>query len=79
MRERAAPAGTSFPLTSTSGGFPGEKKRSLIFADVLNIAASKAGVDMGAAAGAAAAAVPGAEEALFATGFAGEDIGTGRR
>src|SRR5580698_700518 len=71
---RAAPAGTSFPFTSTSGGFPGEKNRSLIFGEVLSIAASKAGVDMGAAAGAAAAAVRGAEEAVFATGFAGEDI-----
>jgi hypothetical protein len=53
---------------------PGEKKRSLIFADVRSIAASRAGVCMGAAAGAVAAAVRGAEEAVFATGFVGEDI-----
>jgi hypothetical protein len=53
---------------------PGEKKRSLIFGEVLSIAASKAGVDMGAAAGAAAAAVRGAEEAGFTAGFVGEDI-----
>ena len=74
VRARVAPAGASFPLVSTSGGFPGEKKRSLILGEVLSIAASKAGVDMGAAAGAAAAAVRGAEEAVFATGFVGEDI-----
>jgi hypothetical protein len=66
----------SFPLTSTSGGLPGEKKRSLIFAEVLSIAASKVGVEMGAAAGAAAAAVRGAEGA-FAAGLVGEDIDPG--
>src|ERR1700723_3018208 len=70
VSERAAPAGTSFPLISTSGGLPGEKKRSLIFAAVLSIAASRAGVDMGAAAGAAR----GAAGATVATGFVGEDI-----
>src|SRR5580698_7424885 len=81
VRARAAPAGASFPLISTSGGFPGEKKRSLIFAEVLSIAASRAGVDMGAAAGAAAAAVRGTEAvaAIFATGFVGEDIEAAQR
>src|ERR1700691_248481 len=74
VSERAAPAGTSFPLISTSGGLPGEKKRSLIFAEVLSIAASRAGVDMGAAAGAAAAAARGAAGGTVATGFVGEDI-----
>jgi len=74
VRARVAPAGVSFPLISTSGGLPGEKKRSLIFAEVLSIAASKVGVEMGAAAGAAAAAVRGAEEVGFAAGFVGEDI-----
>src|SRR5580658_9978066 len=74
VSERAAPAGTSFPLISTSGGLPGEKKRSLIFGEVLSIAANRAGVCMGAAAGAAAAAVRGAEEAGFVTGLVGEDI-----
>lgn len=74
VRERAAPAGTSFPLTSTSGGFPGEKKRSLIFGEVRSIAASRAGVEIGAGAGAAAAAVRGAEAGGFTTGFVGEDI-----
>src|ERR1700678_956017 len=79
VSDRAAPAGTSFPLISTSGGLPGEKKRSLIFGEVLSIAASRAGVDMGAAAGAAAAATRGAGEAAFANGFAGEDIEAVRR
>jgi hypothetical protein len=62
-------------LISTSGGFPGEKNKSLIFGEALSIAVSRAGVEIGAGAGATAAAVPGAEEAIFATGFAGEDIG----
>ena len=43
------------------GGFPGEKKRSLIFVELRNIPANKAGVEMGAGVGAgAAAAAPGA-------------------
>ena len=81
---RAAPAGASFPLISTRGGFPGEKKRSLIFAEVLSIAASSSGVDIGAAPGAAAVAAPGAaetgaaeagsEEVKFAGGFEVEDM-----
>lgn len=74
VSERAAPAGTNFPLISTSGGLPGEKNKSLIFGEALSIAASKAGVDMGAAAGAAAAAVRGAEEAAVASGLLGEDM-----
>ena len=56
VRGRDAPAGASFPLISTSGGFPGEKKRSLTFAEVFNIDTRSAGVENGAAAGAAAAA-----------------------
>jgi F0F1-type ATP synthase membrane subunit c/vacuolar-type H+-ATPase subunit K len=72
---RAAPAGASFPLISTSGGFPGEKKRSLIFGEVLSIAANSSGVENGAT---AAAAVPadarGAEGTTFGTTFVGEDI-----
>lgn len=74
VRARVAPAGVSFPLISTSGGLPGEKKRSLIFDEVLSMAASKVGVEMGAAAGAAAAAAREAEESGFAMGFVGEDI-----
>jgi len=74
VRARATPAGASFPLISTSGGFPGEKKRSLIFGEVLSIAASRAGMEIGAGAGAAAAAVPGEGEVMFATGFVREDI-----
>ena len=60
VRARAAPAGASFPLISTSGGLPGVKKRSLIFDDVLNIVARSAGVAIGATAGAAAVAATGA-------------------
>jgi hypothetical protein len=55
------------------GGFPGEKKRSLIFGDVLSIAASRSGVEIGAGAGAAAVALGVAEAAFGVTG--GEDIG----
>src|SRR5712664_1709644 len=73
VRARVAPAGASFPLISTSGGFPGEKNRSLIFGEVLSIAASNSGVDIGAAAGAAAAAARGAAT-TFGTTFVGEDI-----
>src|SRR6266404_2883361 len=42
------------------GGFPGEKNRSLIFVELRNIPANKAGAEMGAGvgAGAAAAAAP---------------------
>src|SRR5579862_2324218 len=67
------PVGASFPLTSTRGGFPGVKKRSLIFAEVLSIAASRAGVEIGAVAGAAAVAAP---EATLGATFAGDDIKT---
>ncbi len=38
------------------GGLPGEKNRSLIFADFRSIAASRAGVENGAGAGALAVA-----------------------
>jgi len=63
----------SFPLISTSGGFPGEKKRSLIFDEVLSIAVSRSGVEMGAAAGAAAVAVLEGEKTGFGR-LVGEDI-----
>src|ERR1700679_178126 len=53
---RDDPAGTSFPFTSTNGGLPGEKNRSLIFAEVFSIVAKSSGVEIGAGAGAAAAA-----------------------
>src|SRR5712671_6051751 len=72
VRARAAPAGASFPLISTSGGLPGVKKRSLIFDDVLNIVARSAGVAIGATAGAAAVAATGA---VLGTTVAGEDMG----
>ena len=73
VRGRVDPAGVSFPLISTSGGFPGEKKRSLIFDEVLSIAVSRSGVEMGAAAGAAAVAVLEGEKTGFGT-LVGEDI-----
>lgn len=72
---RVAPAGESFPLISTNGGFPGEKKRSLIFDEVLSIAASNSGVEIGAGAGVAAVAARGAAEAGLGTPTGGEDIG----
>src|SRR5580658_6649539 len=73
---RAAPAGDSFPLISTSGGFPGEKNKSLTFADVLSMAASKSLVEIRAGAGAAAAALPAAPAP--ADGFGdGEAAGVG--
>jgi hypothetical protein len=50
------PVGTSRPFTSTIGGLPGEKNKSLIFGALLNIAANKAGVENGAALAAGAAA-----------------------
>src|SRR6266404_480464 len=70
------------------GGFPGEKNRSLIFVELRNIPANKAGVEMGAGvgAGAAAAAPPAGAfagvgaEATAATGagaFAGAVAGAG--
>ena len=68
---RPAPAGASLPLISTSGGLPGEKKRSLIFGEVLNIAASSVGVVIGATAGVAAVAVP---EVELGTAVVGEDM-----
>jgi len=73
VRTRVAPAEASFPLISTSGGFPGEKKRSLIFGELLSIAASSSGVDIGVAA--VTADVGGAEGVIFGTPFVGEDIG----
>jgi hypothetical protein len=63
---RVPPAGESFPLISTSGGFPGEKNKSLILAEVRSIAASKSGVEIGAGAEAAAAAPATAAPAGFA-------------
>jgi hypothetical protein len=66
---RVAPAGDNLPLISTSGGRPGEKKRSLIFEEVFSIAASSAGVENGAEPRAVAAAAEdgGATAALFDT------------
>src|SRR5258708_3806239 len=77
VRTRVAPAGASFPLISTSGGLPGEKNRSLIFGEVLSIAASRSGVDIGAAAGAAAVPVRGAAATTFGATLVGEDIDVG--
>jgi hypothetical protein len=57
-----APTGESRPLTSTIGGLPGVKNRSLIFAALRSIAANKAGVegtDVGAGAAAALAVAAG--------------------
>lgn len=56
VRAREVPTGASLPLISTSGGLPGEKKRSLILEEVFNIAARSAGVEKGAGAAAGAAA-----------------------
>lgn len=70
---RAAPAGDNFPLISTSGGFPGEKNRSLTFSEVLSIAASKSLVEIRAGAAAAAAALVPAD--VFGDG---EATGVGR-
>ena len=68
---RVPPAGESFPLISTSGGFPGEKNKSLILVEVRSIAANRSGVEIGAGAGAAAAAPATAvPAALGATLFA---------
>src|SRR2546423_13058559 len=50
------PIPLSRPFTSTSGGFPGEKNRSLIFGALRNIPANNPGTENGAAAGLAAAA-----------------------
>src|SRR5580700_10102716 len=79
VRARAVPAGASLPLISTSGGLPGEKKRSLILAEVLSIDAKSSGVEIGAVAGAAAAAAratgaAAAAGATFSGRLAGEDI-----
>jgi hypothetical protein len=54
---REIPAGASFPSISTSGGFPGEKNRSLILVEVRNMEASSTGVETGAGAAVAAVAV----------------------
>src|SRR5579863_9846856 len=67
------PVGANFPLTSTRGGLPGEKKRSLILGEVFSIAASRVGVEIGATAGAAAVAAP---VAALDTAVVGEDIKT---
>ena len=48
--------GVSRPFTSTVGGRPGEKNRSLIFVEVRSIAVSSTGVDIGSAVGAGTAA-----------------------
>jgi hypothetical protein len=75
LRTRVVPAGESFPLISTSGGLPGEKKRSLIFVEVFNMAVSNSGVEVGAAAGAVATlGVRGRGFTGFVTAVAGEDI-----
>jgi hypothetical protein len=74
VRARITPAGTNFPLTSTSGGFPGEKNKSLIFGEVLSITASKAEVVFGATAGLVAVGIGWAEGAIFGALVAGEDI-----
>lgn len=68
---RAAPAGESLPLISTRGGLPGEKKRSLTFADVLSINARSSVVEMDATAGAAAVAVRAAATGAAVRAMAG--------
>lgn len=77
VRTRLVPAGDNLPLISTSGGFPGEKNRSLIFAVPFSIAASSAGVEKGAApdaAGLAAGTRAGATAAaLAAAGLAARE------
>src|SRR5580658_8570696 len=67
---RVAPAGDNFPLISTSGGFPGEKNRSLTFSEVLSIAAGKSLVMIRAGAVAAAAALVPAPADGFGNGEA---------
>ena len=52
------PIGLSFPLTSTIGGFPGEKNRSLILGALRSIPPSSPGTENGAGAGAAAGPAP---------------------
>lgn len=66
--------GSQFPVNFYEWWLPGQKRRSLIFDEVLNIAASNSGVETDAAAGAAAAAVRGPEEIIFGTPIVGEDI-----
>ena len=44
------PTDESRPLISTMGGFPGEKKRSLILGALASIARKRAAVEIGAAA-----------------------------
>ena len=53
----------TWPLISTIGGFPGEKKRSLICGALLSIAANSAAVEIGATAAArgGSGAAPAAE------------------
>jgi len=56
-------------LISTSGGFPGEKKRSLILSDVFNMAVNSPGVEIcGAGAAPAAVGVGAAGTRLVAEG-----------
>jgi hypothetical protein len=65
-------------LISTSGGFPGEKKRSLILDETLSIEANSSEIECGAAAGAAAVAVAVVATltggATFGGWLVGEDI-----
>ena len=74
VRGREAPARTSFPLISTSGGFPGEKKRSLTFGEVFSIEAKSSGVENGAAPGATAVAATVEGGTTFRGASEGADI-----
>src|ERR1700727_2843486 len=79
VRGRGAPADASLPLISTSGGFPGEKKRSLTLAEVRSMAANRSGVGIRTGAGATAAALgAAAPEAGAAAAAAGTGILGGR-
>src|ERR1700686_3504533 len=75
VRGRGAPADASLPLISTSGGFPGEKKRSLTLAEVRSMAANRSGVSIRTGAGATAAAL--AAAAPVAGAAAAAATGTG--
>src|ERR1700728_4599676 len=76
VRGRGAPADASLPLISTSGGFPGEKKRSLTLAEVRSMTANRSGVGMRTGAGATAAALAAAAaEAGAAAAAAGTGTG----
>lgn len=54
------PTGARRPLTSTIGGLPGEKNRSLILGALRSMAVNRAGVESGAGAGAGDGAAPAA-------------------